>query len=82
MIFKHRACSTISSFFADQKSLTSLIALFHIRVVPFKESGPIQSVLGAIAATSSFEPDPHWETDLIACVNGTFKGCTRSRLRI
>ena len=35
-----------------------------------------------IAATSSFEPDPHREIDLIACVKGTSKGCTRSGVRI
>src|SRR5262249_34449248 len=35
-----------------------------------------------IAATSSFAPAPHRETDLIAWVKGTSRGCTRSRLRI
>lgn len=34
-----------------------------------------------IAATSSFEPDPHRETDWSACVKGTSRGWTRSRLR-
>jgi len=31
-----------------------------------------------MAATRSFEPDPHREMDLIACVKGMSKGCTRS----
>jgi hypothetical protein len=31
-----------------------------------------------IAATSSFEPKPQRESDLIACVKGTSTGCTRS----
>src|SRR5215475_15285623 len=35
-----------------------------------------------IAATSSFEPDPHLETDVSAWVKGTSRGCTRSRQRI
>jgi hypothetical protein len=41
-----------------------------------------QSTLGFIAATRSFEPDPHRETDLSASVNGTSRGCTRSGVRI
>ena len=36
----------------------------------------------AIAATSSFVPDPQREMELIACVNGTSSGCTRSRPRM
>jgi hypothetical protein len=36
--------------------------------------------VGFITATSSFEPDPQRETDLMACVKETFKRCTHSRL--
>ena len=41
-----------------------------------------QIALGFIAATRSFEPDPHRETDLSASVKGTSRGCTRSGVRI
>ena len=36
----------------------------------------------SIAATKSFDPEPQREIVLSACVNGTFNGCTRSRLKI
>ena len=35
-----------------------------------------------IAATRSFDPDPHREMDLMASVNGMSTRCTRSRLRM
>jgi len=35
----------------------------------------------SMAATRSLEPDPHWETTLIARVKGTSSGCIRSGLR-
>ena len=41
----------------------------------------LQPLCLCIAATSSLAPDPHRETVWIACVKGTSKGCTRSRLR-
>ena len=41
----------------------------------------LQPLCFGIAATSSLAPDPHRETVWIACVKGTSKGCTRSRLR-
>jgi len=42
---------------------------------------PIDGALSpCIAATRSLEPDPQRVTALIACWNGTSKGCTRSAL--
>ena len=43
---------------------------------------PCSGEASRIAATSSFDPAPHLETDLIAWVNGTSRGCTRSRARM
>jgi hypothetical protein len=68
--------SILSVSLQTMNPYTSLAVRFSLRMFPF------QSVLGVIAATRSFEPDPHWEIDLSACVKGTFRGCTRSRLRI
>ena len=55
---------------------------------PADAGGPRDATIPAhrsafvIAATSSFEPDPQRETVLIAWVNGTSSGWTRSPLRM
>jgi hypothetical protein len=59
---------------------------------PSKHGGVSQAVDSAlrleegaspdIAATGSFDPAPHRETDWIALVNGMSTRCTRSRLRM